>query len=346
MPLGDIFDQAVLTETIVRSRAMDNTVPGQAALTGLGARIAPLVDVRSNAVRMRIVEDNQLGLGQFRAPEGSYPLVSRNLTAREEMIELVQLAEKIRISEVQKMRSVDPQVQRDALNNLITDGQWLLNRNALLTNYMRWKALENGSLNITYPSGGTITIDYGYDNDHVVTASTLWSDADASIIDDLEAWKQLIVDDAGTTEIMVHMSTRIWNYMFKNAEIKSYLGAQGRAYTLPTREDVVTLTQTQNIVLYDEVYRDASGTSHRFWPDNKILMTGGGGGYSVGGLRIAEMLNGLVPISVGQQEVQFVLGPQSESYLDIESNTQFLRVGSARMMRINMPEAIVIATVL
>lgn len=345
MPLGDIFDQAVLTNTITRSRMMDNTIPGQAAVTGLGATIAPLVNVTSQAVKLRIVEDLTLGYAQFRAPEASYPLVTRNLTAREEMIELVQIAEKIRISEVQKMRSVDPQVQADALNNMITDGQWLLNRNALLTNKMRWDGLHNGYIDITYPTGGTIRVDYGYDNDHIVTADVLWSVPSATIIDDLKEWKQLIVDDAGTTDVNIIMSTKIWDAMFKNTEIQSYLGALGRVYTLPTATDVTTLTNMQNLTLYDEVYRDEAGTTHRFWPDNKILMIGGSG-YSVGGLRVAEMLNGIVPVSVGRSEVQFTLGPQAESYVDIESNTEFLRLTSSRMLRINSPEAIVVATVL
>lgn len=344
MPLGDIFDQAVLTETIVRSRAMDNTVPGQSAITGLGATIAPLTDVRSNAVKMRVIEDTSMGLGQFRAPEASYPLVSRNLSAYETMIELVQLAEKIRINEIQKMYSVDPQIRADALTSLIADGQWLLNRNALLTNYMRWKALEQGYIDITYPSGGTLRVDYGYDPLHLVTPTTTWDDPSATIIDDLEGMRQLIVDDAGTTETTIHMSTKTWKYFFGNTEIKSYLGDYGRRYILPTEQDIRELAGLSNLVLYDEVYRDASGTTQRFWPENKVLMTGGSN-YSVGGLRIAEMLNGVVPVSTRGNNVQFLVGPQTETYVDVESNTEFLRVASARMMRINIPEAIVVATV-
>jgi hypothetical protein len=346
MPLGDIFDQATLTNLIVKSRAMDNTVPGQSAVTGLGASIAPLVDTRTNAVKMRVIEDSTMGLGQFRAPEASYPLVARNLTAYETMIEIVQLAEKIRVNEIQKMYSVDPNIRADALENFITDGQWLLNRNALLTNYMRWKGLEQGYFDITYPTGGTIRVDYGYDGTHLVTpGGTDWDDPTATVIDDILAWNQLLTDDAGVTDYMYHMSTKTWRMLFLNDEIKAALGTDGRAYVFPTQQDVVALTGLSNVVLYDEVYRDDTGTVNRFWPENKILITAGGNGYSVGGMRIAEMLNGVVPVSTRGNSVQFLTGPQTETYLDIESNTEFLRLASARMLRINAPEAIIVATV-
>ena len=345
MPLGDIFNQATLTDVIVRSRAMDNTIPGQSAVTGLGASIAPLVDTRTNAVKMRVIEDSTMGLGQFRAPEASYPLVARNLTAYEQMIELVQLAEKIRVNEIQKMYSVDPAIRADALANFITDGQWLLNRNALLTNYMRWKGIEQGYFDITYPTGGTIRVDYGYDSNHLVTPLTNWDDPAATIIDDLTAWRQLIVDDAGVTDAVVHMSNKTFRYLFGNTEFREALGTDGRRFVFPTEDDIRQLAGLSNLVLYDEVYRDDTGTTQRFWPENKVLITGGGQGYAVGGMRIAEMLNGVVPVSTRGNSVQFLTGPQTETYLDIESNTEFLRLASARMLRINAPEAIVIATV-
>ena len=348
MPLGDIFDQAVLTDLITKSTMMDNTLPGQSATTGLAARIAPLRNVTNNAVKLRVVEDTSLGMGQFRAPEASYPLAHRNLQAREQFIELVQLAEKIRVNEIMNMRSQDPRIQEDAIRSFLTDGQWLLNRNALLTNWMRWQALENGSLTVRYPDGGEIVVDYGYDPSHIVTASTLWSDtANASIIDDIEAWKQLIVDDAGMTNMTMHMSTKTWQYFYKNDEIKSFMSPLGRSLLIPNDSDVQTLIgmRLSDIVLYDEVYRDANGQVHRFFPENKVLITAGGQDYSVGGLRIAETLNGLVPVSAGRDRVQFAIGPQTEMYIDVESHTEMLRVASARMVRINMPEAIIVATV-
>ena len=133
----------------------------------------------------------------------------------------------------------------------------------------------------------------------------------------------------------------------KTEEIKSYLTGSDRGLLVPTEQDFFTLTglRSAQFVIYDEIYKDAAGNSHRFWPENKALITGGGPGYTVGGVRIAEMLNGLVPVSTRSTErVSFMVGPQVERYVDIESNTEMMRVASARMLHINAPEAIVVAT--
>lgn len=349
MPLGDIFDQAVLTDVLTKTETMDNTLPGQSLVTGLAARIAPMRDVTSNAVKLRVVEENSLGMGQFRAPESSYPLAHRNLRSHETMVSLVQLAEKIRINEIQNMRSRDPRIQQDALNSFITDGQWLLNRNALLTNWMRWQAIQTGQLTVTYPDGGDLTVDYGFQPDQFVEASVEWNDwDDASIIQDLEAWQQQIVESVGVTSMTLHMSTKIWQNFYKNEEIISFMSPLGRRLLVPDDNDIQTLIgmPLTSIVLYDEVYRDYEGNVHRFFPEDKVLITAGGQDYTIGGIRIAETLNGLVPVSAGRQTVDFLLGPQTETYLDVESHTEMLRVASSRMVRINVPEAIMIATVL
>ena len=65
----------------------------------LGEQIAPMFDVDNQYISMRVEDIHAYGIGQFRAPEATPPLMDiTGREEREEMIELAHLDEMHRVS--------------------------------------------------------------------------------------------------------------------------------------------------------------------------------------------------------------------------------------------------------
>ncbi len=67
--------------------------------------------------------------------------------------------------------------------------------------------------------------------------------------------------------------------------------------------------------------------------------------YVLDGVRIADTLDGVVSVSTSWNEIQLRQGMQAEMLVDHESKNHLMRVASARMPRILIPDAIVWARV-
>lgn len=344
----DIWDQAVLTDLVNRplqTQYEDNP--------RLGDLIAPIKPIQSRYAKLRVSQTLAFGKGQFKAPDATPPLYTPDQTWREEVIELALLEEMHRISgeDWLRLNSSDEMIRKSAGVELLERGTILQLRNERLTEWMRWQAFQGG-LTITYPSGSTLVIDYGLPSGHKPTVSTLWSSvSSADPISDIRSWSNQIGTSSGYFGIRLHMSSTTYDYLVRNANVKSYLTATNRSMLIPTKNDILTLLRDgTDIVIYDNGYRDESAGSSRgvpdsltrFLPNGKVLMTTD---YSVEGVNIAETLDGQVLTSNGYNSVAINQGPQSEVILDHMSKNHFWRQASARMPRLIYPECFLYATV-
>lgn len=344
----DLWDQATLTDLIRRpltTQFEDNP--------RLGDLIAPVQAIQSRTAKLRVAQTKAFGKGQFKAPDATPPLYTPDQTWREEIIELVLLEEMHRISgeDWLKLNSSDDVVKQAAGVDLVERGRILQLRNERLTEWMRWQAFQ-GELTVPYPSGSELYINYGLPAGHKPTVGTLWSTvASADPISDIRSWSAQLAKSSGYYGLRLHMASETYDYLVRNANIKSYLTATNRSMLIPTREDIMTLLRDgTDIVLYDNGYRDESVGSDRGVPDSltrflplgKVLMTTE---YSIEGTNIAETLDGQVIVSNGYNSVSINQGPQSEVILDHMSKNHFWRQASARIPRILYPECFLFATV-
>lgn len=354
MPMEDIFEQQVLTAFVNRNIEDEaNANDGGENRAFFGQQIAPLVDVNSRVTRIRVSDVLPYGLGQFKAPDATPPLFKTKPKLREMLIELVDLDEMERFvgTEWQRLTSGDPAIARGALLSLTTRLRIMQLRNDRLTEWMRWQAFK-GAMTVTYPDGGTLTIDYGFDGSHLPTASTPWTTLNAADpLGDLFAWSQVGADDAGQYYRNVHLNTTTWRLLVYNATIRSYLSALGRSIMLPTRADIAALMRegTSNFEILDAGYLPENATNRRltkFIPDNRVLITTD---YVLGGQRIADVANGQVLVGGGTDAGAGPpvprVGPQSEIISNPFSKNVFRRQASSRMVRIYIPEALLYATV-
>jgi hypothetical protein len=349
--IDDIMDQATLTDAIVGPVETEMEL-----LPFLGETIAPMVETDSQYVSMSVEDYYATGIGQFRAPEASIPLMDiTGREEREEVIELAYLDEAHRISPRRweiLTQGGEKLAGREA-RRLIEIGQILERRNERLTEWMRWQAFS-GQLTIEYQLRDTaLVIDYPFAAGHKPTAAINWTDlALSDPINDLKVWLKQVSTDAGSPGRIIHMSDEDIELLLTNQKLPAYFNVEPGQPFMPTLDDVLKLLPPgTKFVPTNHAYRAESvGASKRrqdhtrFLPVGKVLITTD---YAVQGYgAIAETLNGPVEIKSGPNDTVFLPGPQSEIILKGEGvYTRLLRQASRRIVRLKVPEAFLYATV-
>jgi hypothetical protein len=349
--LEEIFQQQVLTELVKRNiedESQQNT--GGESRAFYGQNIAPLVSVQSRVTRIRITDVQPYGLGQFKAPDASPPLFKTKPTLREQYIELVLLEEMERFTgeEWILLNSNDESISRGARLSLVDRLRIMQLRNDRLTEKMRWDAFK-GTVLATYPDGGQITVDYGFDSSQLPTAGVAWTDVvNSNPVEDLYAWSQVGADFVGRYYSIVHLNSQTWRYVTRNQNIRSYLSALGRSILLPTTDDLAALMRqgTGNFQLVDSGYLDVGATNRRltkFLPNNRILVTTE---YTLDGQNIADVADGQVLVGGDTGSAPDIRqGMQSEIISNPYTKQIFRRQASARIPRLYFPNAFLYATV-
>lgn len=348
--IDDIMDQAALTDSIV------GPVETEMELEPFhGEQIAPMDDTDSQYTAMRVEDLHATGIGQFRAPEASIPLMDiTGREEREEVIELAYLDEAHRISprRWEILTQGGEKIASREARRLVEIGQILERRNERLTEWMRWQAFA-GQLTIEYQQrDSALVIDYPLPVGHKPTTAIAWTNLSTSDpVNDLKTWMQTASTDAGAPARRVHISDEDAELIVNNAKLRTYFNVDPGQPFMPTLEDVLKLLPVgTQFIPVNEAYRTESvGASRaradhtRYLPVGKILITTD---YTINGVKIAETLNGPVEIKTGPESTDFLPGPQSEIILKGEGvYTRLLRQASRRMVRLLRPEAFLYATV-
>lgn len=348
--IDDIMDQAALTDQIVG--------PVETALEQepfLGEQIAPMFDVDGQYVAMQVEDYHAYGIGQFRAPESTPPLM--DITGREGsevVIELAHLDEMHRISPTrwEKLNSTDDRIASREARSLIEIGQILERRNERLTEWMRWQAFS-GQLTIEYQQRDTaLVIDYPSPAGHRPTATIDWTDlVNSDPIQDLRTWQNQVSISSGSAGLIIHIGSDDLELVLNNQKLRGYFNVEPGQPFLPSEADVLRLLKPgTKFQIFDAAYRAESvGASKRpedhtrFLPLGRILVTTE---YRNNGTPIADCANGLVEIATGYNSTALLPGPQSEIIMKGDGAYQkFLRQASRRIPRIRQPEAFLYAEI-
>lgn len=348
--IDDIMDQAALTDAIVSEVETE-----MEKMPFIGEQIAPMEPTDTQYVSMQVQDVHATGIGQFRAPEASIPLM--DITGREEretLIELAYLDEAHRISprRWEILTQGGERLAGREARRLIEIGQILERRNERLTEWMRWQAFS-GQLTIEYQQRDTaLVIDYPLPAGNRPEALVPWTDTtNSDPINDLTTWMQTGSTAAGSPVRLVHISDEDKMLMLANLKLRTYFNIPVGQPFIPTEDDLIKLLPPgTRFIPTNHAYREESvGASRRvedhtrYLPVGSILLTTD---YSVEGLRIAETMNGPVEIRVSPTETDFRPGPQSEIILKGEGvYTRLLRQASRRIPRLRKPEAFVYADV-
>ena len=279
--IDDIMDQAALTDSIVGPVETEmETSPF------IGEQIAPMQDTDSQYVSMRVEDLHAFGIGQFRAPEASIPLMDiTGREEREEVIELAYLDEAHRISPRRweiLTQGGETLAAREA-RRLVEIGQILERRNERLSEWMRWGAFS-GQLTIEYQQRDTaLVIDYPLPSGHKPDGG--------GVVDGHRAQRSRqrsedladngVSNDAGAPGRKIHISDDDIELIVTNQKLRNYFNVDVGQPFMPTLDDVLKLLPPgTQFIPTNHAFRDETvGASKRpqdhtrYLPVGNVLIT-------------------------------------------------------------------------
>jgi len=147
---------------------------------------------------------------------------------------------------------------------------------------MAAQTLVDGKIVIQGEKYPPVMVDYGRLGTHVVTASPLWSNPAALVLDDLANWAGIAVQDTGVMTLDVIMSPNVWKVFRANAQVKDRIDLYRPINAPPTlragnlqEEGGMYMGNVDgfNIFVYAGWYVDpADNVEKQIWPANKIAM--------------------------------------------------------------------------
>lgn len=169
---------------------------------------------------------------------------------------------------------------RQLITTIFDDRANLISGALVQSERMRMSLLVDGTINISAPDKAGIVVNYKYNYDpegewvdaNTNTVTTDWSDPDASIYDDILAIKK----DAQARGIILTRAictTKTWNYICKNNEIKKDMNPVGYQNIIISDADVRKYLVEKlgiNFVVYDKMYKDEAKTDRQFYPDDYV----------------------------------------------------------------------------
>lgn len=159
------------------------------------------------------------------------------------------------------------------LNNVFNDEMRLLRGARAQRERMRMQALTTGAISIA-ANGQAYDYDYGMPENHKSTVNTSWSDASATIIDDIRTALDTIEEDTGVRPTRATCSSKTWAYFRKNTEIRNAI--LGNNSAVPVSEDKIKSYIMEEldleIVVYSKKYTDETGAQEKFVADDIFVM--------------------------------------------------------------------------
>lgn len=283
--MADLWDVVTPSDLTRFSRRLITESPLQQQM--ILNQLLPDVINRSNKVRVRELT-RTLTAARFRVWNAANYIGKRPFTLSITELELPPLGQKIEITESDVLRRAietpqDPEVLAIIYDDTTTNVRATLARMELA----RGDLLTDGVVTIDENGIRGLEADFDLDDSHLPTADIDWSDPDALILDEEEAWIQQMVDDGSPGAEKAVASRRIVNFMRKNSQVKASLNNNANAsvpdLSVAQLNDVRVNHDLPPITIYDTKI-DVDGSLVRPIPDTKFIILGPDAGETQWGL--------------------------------------------------------------
>lgn len=170
-----------------------------------------------------------------------------------------------------------PQEQQYLMSRVYNDIDVLVNGVRAEVERFRMSALANGTIPIN-ENGLSLVIDYHVPAEHqeVLSGTSLWTDPSSDPIGDLERW----VDALDEKPARALTSSSLLSALLRHPNIIGALYGNN-SLRVPTRADLnafLTQHELPTVAVNDNKYRrqnaDGTYTTHRYFPQNKIVLFG------------------------------------------------------------------------
>jgi hypothetical protein len=207
----------------------------------------------------------------FRAYDAESPIGSRPGVVRISG-ELPPISRKIRLGEYDrlKQRKLDDRIR----GALMTDAERMVRSIMARMELARGDALVNGKVTIS-ENGLAVEADFGRSGTMSVAPATLWSDlVNSTPLANLFTWRETYIATNGELPGAIVTSTRVLNYMLRNAEVRQLASTAIGTPTLvaPTMlQQVLEAHGLPPIYTYDAQVK-VNGSATRVIADDKLLL--------------------------------------------------------------------------
>lgn len=218
---------------------------------------------------------------QFRAWDSEVP-VSKRDSFRRDKVAIPPLGVKLPIGEYERLMLERIRTGGDNRNGYVNaiynDAEQLTREVLNRMELARADVLVDGKFTLTGENGLTLEADFGLDNDHLVTASTVWTDHDdATPLLDLKAWVDLYVEETGERPGTMLTSNTVANNLLLSAEIRSLFY---RGQTLSGAPDLITNAQLNQVlqayglppIVEYNTKLEVNGSNTRLIPEDRLLL--------------------------------------------------------------------------
>ena len=159
------------------------------------------------------------------------------------------------------------------INRVFDDEGTLIDAAAVARERMRMMLLTTGTI-VMASNGQTYTYDYGLTSAQKPTVGTSWSTVTADIVGDIRTWQDEREDATGVRPTRAICSRKTFGYIMKNNNIRN--AVWGNSASAPINEakakqylmDELDL----EVVVYTKRYKDESGATQKFVPDDTFVL--------------------------------------------------------------------------
>lgn len=163
------------------------------------------------------------------------------------------------------------------LSNIFDDAGQLVESSKVSAEIMRMQLISSGLINLT---DNRMIYSYDYQlpvgNKVTLTGGDLWSDPTAPVIDQIQAWQDIIEESTGDRPGRMVCNRETFKLLRKNNQIKNfaYPGQDIAKIGLTDADvkkvlvDILSLT----IAIYSKKYKDQAGDAQYFYPSKKITL--------------------------------------------------------------------------
>ena len=188
---------------------------------------------------------------------------------------------------IMRVREASDPYALEVLNHVYDDTNTLVEGARVVAERMRMQLLapvDDGSPRINIEANG-VQYSYNYDaggtyqsgHYRALTGTAQWSDlANSDPLSDVMSAQDAVEAETGTRPSMLLLSKKTMGYLKKNVKVRYAILAQNvTANVLVTDARVTELFSTElgiRLVVYTKKYKDETGTTHQFYPDDMVTL--------------------------------------------------------------------------
>lgn len=187
--------------------------------------------------------------------------------------------------EIMRIQDSNDPYAAAVLANIFDDTNTLIEGALVVPERMRMQLLSSqGSPSITITANG-LTYSYNYDpnsefqsnNYTALTTTSKWSDTtNSDPLSDIKTAQDKVEEKTGSRPTIAIMSRKTFNYLLSNSKIKSAILAQNVSANIFMTDALLKAFIKEllgvSIIIYTKKYKDESGTTKNFYPDDMCTL--------------------------------------------------------------------------